>query len=73
MKAVNQSVGRAIRHTGDYAAILLADGRYADARHWNALPAWLRPRDRSAADVTLDAGRAPAALDGFFARFPAAK
>lgn len=28
MKAVNQCVGRVIRHRGDYAAIVLADARW---------------------------------------------
>jgi chromosome transmission fidelity protein 1 len=72
MKAVNQSVGRAIRHAGDYAAILLVDGRYGDARHWQALPAWLRPRPpATAADATVPAARVPAAHATFFSRFPA--
>ena len=43
MRAVNQSIGRAIRHAKDYAVIILADARYAtDSRVWNGLPGWLR-------------------------------
>ena len=43
MRAVNQSVGRAIRHANDYAAIILMDVRYtSDKRIWNSLPLWLR-------------------------------
>lgn len=43
MRAVNQSVGRAIRHAKDYASIILVDQRYAsDQRIWHALPAWLK-------------------------------
>ncbi|RDA95664.1 hypothetical protein CP533_1216, partial [Ophiocordyceps camponoti-saundersi (nom. inval.)] len=42
MRAVNQSIGRAIRHRGDYAAIVLADRRYASARIRARLPAWIR-------------------------------
>lgn len=43
MRAVNQSVGRAIRHANDYAAIVLADFRYStDARIASSLPQWLR-------------------------------
>jgi chromosome transmission fidelity protein 1 len=42
MRAVNQSVGRAIRHANDYAAIVLVDRRYTtDSRIWSALPSWL--------------------------------
>lgn len=43
MRTVNQSVGRAIRHANDYAAIVLADYRYAsEPRIWKGLPQWLR-------------------------------
>jgi chromosome transmission fidelity protein 1 len=42
MRAVNQSVGRAIRHANDYASILLVDLRYrTDQRVWSGLPRWL--------------------------------
>ena len=43
MRAVNQSVGRAIRHANDYAAIVLADARYqTETRVWDGLPNWLK-------------------------------
>lgn len=42
MKAVNQSIGRAIRHRGDYACIVLCDHRYARTGTLQKLPEWIR-------------------------------
>lgn len=42
MRAVNQSIGRAIRHRGDYAAIVLVDRRYSTERIRGKLPGWIR-------------------------------
>ncbi|KAF7562953.1 hypothetical protein G7046_g1190 [Stylonectria norvegica] len=42
MRAVNQSIGRAIRHRGDYAAIVLVDRRYGAERIRGKLPGWIR-------------------------------
>lgn len=42
MRAVNQSIGRAIRHRGDYAAIVLVDRRYGTERIRGKLPQWIR-------------------------------
>jgi chromosome transmission fidelity protein 1 len=41
MKAVNQSIGRSIRHIGDYAAIVLLDSRYGSPRVIEQLPSWI--------------------------------
>lgn len=42
MRAVNQSIGRAIRHQGDYAAIILVDRRFGTERIRGKLPGWIR-------------------------------
>lgn len=42
MRAVNQSIGRAIRHKGDYAGIVLLDKRYQSQRIRSKLPDWIR-------------------------------
>lgn len=42
MRAVNQSVGRAIRHRGDYAAIVMVDRRFANERIREKLPGWIQ-------------------------------
>uniref|UniRef100_A0A667YSY2 ATP-dependent DNA helicase DDX11 n=1 Tax=Myripristis murdjan TaxID=586833 RepID=A0A667YSY2_9TELE len=42
MKAVNQSIGRAIRHRGDYAAIVLCDRRYSRPSTLSKLPNWIK-------------------------------
>ena len=43
MKAVNQCIGRAIRHIHDYACIVLADERYGNPAIREKLPRWLKP------------------------------
>ncbi|KAK1752849.1 ATP-dependent RNA helicase chl1 [Echria macrotheca] len=42
MRAVNQSIGRAIRHMNDYAAIVLVDRRFGTERIRGKLPGWIR-------------------------------
>lgn len=44
MKAINQSIGRAIRHQRDFASIVLLDHRYARPSILAKLPAWIRDR-----------------------------
>ncbi|KAJ3084917.1 DEAD H (Asp-Glu-Ala-Asp His) box helicase 11, partial [Quaeritorhiza haematococci] len=45
MRAVNQSIGRAIRHKNDYATIALLDGRFIRPRIKGKLPKWIRDSD----------------------------
>lgn len=41
MNAVNQSIGRAIRHRNDWASLLLLDRRYSNPSIRNKLPKWI--------------------------------
>uniref|UniRef100_A0A4W2GQJ1 DEAD/H-box helicase 11 n=1 Tax=Bos indicus x Bos taurus TaxID=30522 RepID=A0A4W2GQJ1_BOBOX len=61
MKAVNQSIGRAIRHQKDFASIVLLDQRYASPAIQAKLPAWIRDR----VEVKATFGPAFAALRKF--------
>lgn len=63
MRAVNQCVGRAIRHRGDYAAILMLDRRYSGQRIQAKLPQWIRGSLANGAGVR-DVEKS---LDEFFA------
>lgn len=42
MRAVNQSIGRVIRHRNDYAAVLMVDRRFGSERIRQKLPGWIR-------------------------------
>ncbi|CAG2158028.1 unnamed protein product [Oppiella nova] len=45
LKAVNQSIGRAIRHKNDFAVIILLDNRYTNRQNIRQnLPDWIRAR-----------------------------
>jgi chromosome transmission fidelity protein 1 len=41
IKAVNQSIGRSIRHKNDYATIVLLDKRYQTPRISKKFPKWI--------------------------------
>ncbi|XP_028665116.1 ATP-dependent DNA helicase DDX11 isoform X1 [Erpetoichthys calabaricus] len=62
MKAVNQSIGRAIRHRDDYASIILLDHRYARPNTLAKLPQWIR----ASTQVQSAFGPAFASLRKFF-------
>ncbi|OZJ04668.1 hypothetical protein BZG36_02880 [Bifiguratus adelaidae] len=43
IRAVNQAVGRVVRHRHDYGAIILLDERFASSNILNQLSLWVRP------------------------------
>ncbi|XP_053742276.1 ATP-dependent DNA helicase DDX11 isoform X1 [Synchiropus splendidus] len=62
MKAVNQSIGRAIRHRGDYSSIVLCDHRYSRPATLSKLPGWIKQRTSTYSSF----GPAFAAMRKFF-------
>jgi regulator of telomere elongation helicase 1 len=42
IRAVNQAIGRVIRHRNDYGAILLCDDRFAQQSIISQLSSWIR-------------------------------
>ncbi|GLE00638.1 hypothetical protein PINS_up009395 [Pythium insidiosum] len=42
-RALNQALGRCIRHRSDYGAIILVDSRYRFQAHTRSLSKWIRP------------------------------
>ena len=65
MRAVNQSIGRAIRHRGDYAAIVLVDRRFGTDRIRGKLPGWIQS-GMEAGTHEKGLGGLMGALGGFF-------
>lgn len=43
LRAVNQALGRVIRHKRDYGAVLLLDERFSSAQSISGLSKWIRP------------------------------
>ncbi len=60
-RALNQALGRCIRHRADWGAILLLDKRFCGGRNAAQLPRWVRPAVVDAPDY----GRMLASIDAF--------
>ena len=66
MRAVNQSIGRAIRHQNDYAAIVLLDRRFGSDRIRSKLPGWIRAGMPASTSERQDLGGMMTTVGGFF-------
>ena len=70
-RAVNQAIGRCIRHVADYGAIILADERFGEPRARASLSAWVRRLVVGAEAGGGGFGDASTALRSFFTRHAA--
>jgi len=64
MRSVNQAIGRAIRHKGDWASIILMDSRYIQQRILSKLPGWIKESFPSGSASTVD--KVAEDVQGFF-------
>ena len=71
MKAVNQSIGRAVRHQNDHAAIILLDHRYTRKSIQNKLPKWIMGGMKS--DVALNFNSNLGLLNTFYKKMKSKK
>ncbi|TPP67873.1 putative ATP-dependent RNA helicase DDX11 [Fasciola gigantica] len=70
MRAINQAIGRAVRHAKDYAAVFLVDRRFTRPSVQQKLPDWVVRSLRWALGsntVKMSAAQAIGRLDEFFA------
>ncbi|KAK9811933.1 hypothetical protein WJX73_000684 [Symbiochloris irregularis] len=63
-RALNQAVGRCIRHKGDWGAIMLIDERFQQPRYQKGLSRWMR----GALQVRPEPSATVASLQAFFSR-----
>lgn len=49
-RAINQAVGRVIRHKDDYGAVILCDERFTQSQSINQLPSWMRAHVKKISD-----------------------
>lgn len=47
IRAINQCIGRIIRHKNDYGAIFLCDNRFKEPRNQKDISGWIRHRLRN--------------------------
>lgn len=64
MRAVNQAIGRVIRHAADYACIVLLDHRYTNQRVRDQIPEWIRGSLRSFGSMRDACGAIAAFFEG---------
>ncbi|KAL0102854.1 hypothetical protein PUN28_018269 [Cardiocondyla obscurior] len=53
-RAVNQAIGRCVRHKNDWGAVLLIDERYQQPTNINYLPKWIKKNIKSYSDYDLE-------------------
>ncbi|KAK3485159.1 helicase C-terminal domain-containing protein [Neurospora hispaniola] len=68
LRAVNQSIGRAIRHQNDYAAIVLIDNRFEKEHVRAKLPGWIREGWDETQRQAKEDGKALKGLQGMMGR-----